>query len=170
MKHLTAILIIPLLVLGTSGCIVETDVEVEDLPAGTGSVYTFDLIFSMDDASFNGPVASVPFDVPEIDAWTVAEGAVLVFFRDQGTWTALPYTFGVESPDLPAVDYTIAMGYGYEVGVLEAFYEASTEAVALENLPDRQLRVVIIEAFPYGKRAVDLTDWEAVKAHFGLRD
>ena len=53
----------------------------------------------------------------------------LLFFRDQGTWTAMPYTFGVESPDLPAVDYTISMGFGYELGFLEVFYEASTDAV-----------------------------------------
>ncbi len=170
MKRYATLLIVPLLLLGSAGCIVDTDVKVSDLPEGTASAYTFNLVFSMDDATFNGPVASVPFDVPEIDAWTVSNGAVLVFFRDQGTWTALPYTFGVESPDLPAVDYTIAMGYGYDPGVLEVFYEASTEAVALENLPDRQLKVVIIEAWPVGKRDVNLTDWNAVSAFFGLKD
>ena len=170
MKRYALLLLVPLLFLGTPGCIVDTDVDVSDLPPGTASAYAFNLIFSMDDASFNGPVASVPFDVPEIDAWTVSNGAVLVFFRDQGTWTALPYTFGVESPDLPAVDYTIAMGYGYDPGVLEVFYEASTEAVALENLPDRQLKVVIIEAWPVGKRDFNRQDWASVKAYFGLQD
>jgi len=170
MKRYFSTLFVPLFFLAMSGCIVDADVDVEDLPEGTSSVYTFNLIFSMDDALFNGPVASVPFDVPEIDSWTVENGAVLVFFRDQGTWTALPYTFGVESPDLPAVDYTIAMGYGYDPGVLEVFYEASTEAVALEDLPDRNLKVVIIEQWVVGKNQVDLKDWESVKAYFDLED
>lgn len=170
MKRNTSLLFVPLILLAMSGCIVDTDVDVSDLPPGTASVYTFNVIFSMDDALFNGPVASVAFDIPEIDSWTVSDGAVLVFFRDQGTWTALPYTFGVESPDLPAVDYTIAMGYGYDPGVLEVFYEASTEAVALENLPDRELKVVVVEAWPVNKKAVDLKNWESVRAYFNLEN
>lgn len=170
MKTLSSFLIVPLLLLASAGCVVDADVDVDDLPEGTASVYAFTLPFLMDDAGFNGAVASVQYELFEISPQVVATGTVLVYFRDQGTWTALPYTFGVESDTLPAVDYTISMGYGYDVDFLEVFYEASTDAVALENLPDRQLKIVIIEAFPVGKRAIDLSDWDAVKAAFGLAD
>jgi len=93
-----------------------------------------------------------------------------MFFRDQGTWTAMPYTFGVESQDLPAVDYTISLGFGYELGFLEVFYEASTDAVDLFGLPDREMKAVIIDGFYFGKKQLDVTNWEEVKAAYDLKD
>ena len=93
-----------------------------------------------------------------------------MFFRDQGTWTAMPYTFGVESQDLPAVDYTISVGFGYEVGFLEVFYEASTDVVDLSLLPDREMKLVVIDGFFYGKSGFDMTDWDAVSTRFNLED
>ncbi len=133
-------------------------------------VHTIDLDFSMDDASFNGPVASVQYDVPSITPSVVDNGAVLAFFWEQGTWTAMPYTFAEESPDLPAVDYTITLGYGYDDLFLEIFYEASTDAVNLGNQPDRQVRAVIIDGFAPGKAGVDLTDYEAVARYYGIEE
>ena len=122
------------------------------------------------DASINGAVASVQYEVPDLIASVVDEGAVLLFFRDQGTWTAMPYTFGVESLDVPAVDYTISMGFGYEVGFLEVFYEASSTVVDLTLLPDREMKAVVIDGFLIGKKEIDLTDWETVKSVYGLSD
>ncbi|MEQ9104240.1 MAG: hypothetical protein RIE53_06040 [Rhodothermales bacterium] len=151
------------------GCVIEESVGPQG-PPGNANVFTLNIPFDLDNASFNGSVASVQYDVPDLTASVVDEGAILMFFRDQGTWTAMPYTFGVESPDLPAVDYTISLGFGYEVGFLEVFYEASTEAVDLGALPDRDLKLVVIDGFAFGKRHIDLTDWEAVKAAYGLAD
>lgn len=86
----------------------------------------------------------------------------------------MPYTFAYESPDLPAVDFTVTLGYAFEVGFLEVFYEASTDEVDLRQLPlvqtPRQLKVVIIDGFVAAKAPVDLRDYEAVKAFFGLKD
>ena len=82
----------------------------------------------------------------------------------------MPYTFGVESAEVPAVDYTVAFGFGYEVEFLEIFYEVSTEAVELASLPDREIKAVVIDGFPLGKNSIDLTDWNTVKATFGLED
>lgn len=166
-KHLLPFL--SLLVL-TSGCIIEESVG----PAGpqgqpgNANVFSHNFLLTMDDASFNGSVASVQFDVPDLNASVVDDGAILVFFRDQGTWTAMPYTFGVESQDLPAVDYTISMGFGYDIGFLEIFYEASTTAVDLAGLPDRDIKLVVIDGYAYGKTNVDLTDWNTVRALYGL--
>lgn len=172
-KLISPVLTAALLFLAT-GCIVD-DNGTEGPPGpqgppGNANVFTVNFLYTMDDAVFNGNVASVQFDVPGITASVVDEGAVLLFFREQGTWTAMPYTFAVESPELPAVDYTISLGFGYDDQFLEVFYEASTEEVALENQPDRDIKAVIIDGFPLGKQGIDWTDYEAVKNYFGLED
>lgn len=140
-------------------------------PGGNADVFAMTVDFFMEDASFNGPVASVQYDVPAITPRVVDEGAVLAYFREQGTWTAMPYTFGEESPDLPAVDYTVTLGFGYYDEFLEIFYEASSEdAVDLTAQPDQQVKVVIIDALPLAKAGVDLTDYDAVAEYFGLEN
>lgn len=172
MKRLSQLLLFAGLVLIASGCVIEESVGPEGPqgPPGNANVFSLNFTFRLADAAYNGAVASVQFDVPDLNANVVDEGAILMFFRDQGTWTAMPYTFGVESLDLPAVDYTISVGYGYEVGFLEVFYEASTDAVDLSQLPDRQMKLVVIDGFFYGKTGVDLTDWDVVKALYDLED
>lgn len=146
-------------------------------PPGNANVISFNFGFSFDQAVFNGAVASEQYDVPEISPSVVDGGAVLVYFRDQGTWTALPFTIGVESADLAAVDYTFTLGFGYDDGFLEVFVEASTDDDVvwddiLELLPPSyEMKAVIIDGFFLGKNStLDLRDYEAVKAHFGLKD
>lgn len=161
-----------LLTLFSTGCIIEESVGPEGPqgPPGNANVFSLGFDFFLADAVINGAVASVQYDVPDLTAGVVDDGAILMFFRDQGTWTAMPYTFGVESQDLPAVDYTVSLGFGYEVGFLEVFYEASTDAIDLTQLPDREMKLVVIDGTYYGKRDVDLTDWETVKSLYGLSD
>jgi hypothetical protein len=137
-------------------------------PPGNANVHSVPFDFSMDDAQFNGPVASVQYDVSSITPSVVDYGTVLVYFREQETWTAMPYTFAEESPDLPAVDFTITLGYGYDDALLEVFYESSTTAIDLADQPDREMKAVIIDGIPLSKIGVDLTDYEAVRSHFGL--
>lgn len=149
----------------TAGCGDDGPTGPEDV-----GVHSQEFVFSMDDAQVNGAVASVQFDVPTITPNVVDNGAVLVYFREQGTWTAMPYTFGVESPDLPAVDYTISLGYGFDDNFLEVFYEASTSEIDLFDQPDRTMKAVIIDGFSLSKSGVDVTDYEAVKAYYGLED
>jgi len=143
-------------------------------PPGNANVLSFSFMLVPETLRYNGPVASVAYDMPEITRSVVEGGAVLLYFYEQGTWTALPYTFAYESPDLPAVDFTVTLGYAFEVGFLEVFYEASTDEVDLRQLPlvqtPRQLKVVIIDGFVAAKAPVDLRDYEAVKAFFGLKD
>lgn len=139
-------------------------------PPGDPAVRTFTVDFLMEDAVVEGPVVSAQYDAPEITRQAVQGGAVLAYYREQGTWTALPYTYGVESPDLPAVDYTVTLGYAYEEGFLEVYYEASSDHV-IDDLPDQLIKVVVIEQFASARLAgVDPSDYEAVKNHFGLNE
>ena len=133
-------------------------------------VFADEFVFSMADAQFDGPVASVAYDVADITPGVVDDGAVLVFFEEQETWTAMPFTFAEESPDLPAVDFTITLGYGYDDAFLQVFYEASTSEIDLSTQPDRTMKLVVISGFPASKAGLDLTDYQAVKAYYGLRD
>ena len=164
MKTTRTVLLSLALVLALSAC--DDD---DPLTPGNAAVHTLTLDFLLDDASINGPVASVQYDVPSITPNVVDNGAVLAYFREQGTWTAMPYTFGEESPDLPAVDYTLTFGYGYDDQFLEIFYEASSgEAVDLGAQPDQIVKVVVIDGFPPSKTGVDLTNYEAVAEYYGL--
>jgi hypothetical protein len=137
-------------------------------PGQEVAVQSFIVDFRMEDAVVDGVVASVQYDAPEITSRVVQSGIVMAYFREQGTWTALPYTYGVESAELPAVDYTVTLGYAFEAGFLEVFYEASTDIV-IDDLPDQTIKVVVIENLA-GTRAagVDLTDYNAVANHYGL--
>ncbi len=148
-----------------SGCVIDSNDD-----EGT-ELYPVEFIFSMNDAVINGDVASVQFNTGAVTPNVVDNGAVLAYFREQGTWTAMPYTFGVESPDLLAVDYTITMGFGYDDGLIEVFYEASTPEAPLIDQPDRRVKAIIIEDFSFLREAnVDLNNYEAVKMHLKLDD
>lgn len=137
-------------------------------PPGDPAVYSFEVDFLLSDAQFNGPIASVQYDAPEITPRVVRNGAVMAYFREQDTWTALPYTYGVESTDLPAVDNTVTLGFAFETDFLEVFYEASRTDL-LDDLPDQLIKVVVIESLASTRAAgVELSDYAAVKSHFGL--
>ena len=172
-KILRPIRLVSLVLVGMLvGCTVEDGVGPQGRtgPAGNANVFSLGIDFELVDASINGTVASVPYDVPDLTSSVVDEGAVLLFFRDQGTWTAMPYTYGVESLDLPAVDYTVSLGFGYDVAFLEVFYEVSTDTIDWSSLPDREIKVVVIDGFPFGKNGIDLTSWVEVRDHYGLSE
>ncbi len=135
-------------------------------------IVSFNTDFRMADAAISGSVASVSYDVPDLTGNIVDGGVVLAYFREQNTWTAMPYTYGVDSQDLAAVDYTVSLGYAFDVRTLEVFYEASTDQIDLAQLPDRRIKVVLLDAtVALGKnQSVDLSDWEQVKVAYGLSD
>lgn len=141
---------------------------------GVVDVFSVNFVFSLQDAVFNENVASAQYSVPGITQSVVDEGAVLLYFREQGTWTAMPFTYGIESedPDLNAVDYTVALNFGYELGFIEPFYEASInlDFVPDDVIPDREIKAVVIDGYLLGKQSIDYRDYEAVKAAFGLED
>ena len=146
------------------GCIIEADDDRTE-------VRSLEVVFSVNDAIINGDVASVQFTVPSITPAVVDYGAVLAYFREQGTWTAMPYTFADESPDLLAVDYTITMGFGYDDGFLEMFYEASTDEAPFEAQPDRIVRIVVIDDLTFSNLAnIDVNDYDSVRQALQLED
>ncbi len=162
-KHFLLNLTLAFAVMFTSGCIIESD---DDDRTITTPV---EVVFSMNDAIINGDVASVQYNVGAITPNVVDNGAVVAYFREQGTWTAMPFTFGVESPDIVAVDYTITMGY--DDGLLEVFYEASTPEAPLIDQPDRRIKAVVIEDLSFLLEAnVDMNDYESVKTFLNLQD
>lgn len=165
MKPLRSIPLVAALLLLVSACDATTYHDGRD-----ASVITHTVSFSTASASINGNVASVQYEVPDISQGVVDYGAVLAFYREQGTWTAMPYTYGVESTEVPAVDYTVTLGYAYERRLMEIFYEASTDAVDLRKLPGRTVRFVIIRDLAYGKNGPDLRSYEQLQSYYGLPD
>lgn len=145
-------------------------------PRSDVSVYPFEVDFRVDEAEFVDSFVLVQFDAPEISSAVTAEGAVLAYARIADTWTALPYTYGVESEDVPAVDYTVTLGYAYDTNLLEVFYDLSfgdpemVRDFAFEHLPDRRIKVVVFEDFVAARATVDVTSYEAVRQHFGLEE
>lgn len=156
-----------ILSLALTGCTIESNRRGAD-------VLSVNLRFSFNDASYVGAVASASYSMPEISRSVVEHGAVLLYFREQGTWTALPYSFGVESPDLAAVDYTVSLGFGYEHRTIEFFAELSTSEVwdeVLDRLPSGyDLKAVIINDRSFNKNGPDPRNYEAVRDYYGLVD
>src|SRR5690625_3539637 len=130
-------------------------------PQGDAGVISFPLTFRFADARFDGNVASVQFDAPEITRGVVEHGAVLVYFREQGTWTAMPFTIGVEALHVEAVDFTISIGYAFERRLVETFVEISIEDVfddAHDMLPSRvDLKIDVYLYRFVGKTAPDFS-------------
>ncbi|PSQ99808.1 MAG: hypothetical protein BRD48_02990 [Bacteroidetes bacterium QS_9_68_14] len=97
-------------------------------PPEGADVRAFEVDFDLDGATREGGFATAPYDASEPARAAVAvaeEGLVIAYVREAGTWTALSYTCGVEAPEQPVVDYTVSLGYGFETGFVELFYEPS---------------------------------------------
>lgn len=131
-------------------------------------VHSIDFTFDVDNAVKNGNVLSEQIDIPSLTQRVVDQGAVLVYFEEQGTWTALPYTYGVESSTEPLVDYTVTLGYAFDTRLVEVFYETSADPDQLQLPGSVRMKAVILDAIPTGKNTPDLRDYEAVARYFGL--
>lgn len=174
MRLIFSILVLFALILSTSGC------DDDTVGPDNAGVFSFSTSFDLVRADRNGNFATEVYDVVDITPAVVDFGAVLVYYRFENTWNPLPFTFGVEAADdPPRVDYTATFSYAYDDGFLQLFVEASTDDdvvwAEIENTPlfdnSVPLKVVIIESLPIGKQAeVDLRDYEAVKAYYGLKD
>lgn len=156
----------------------------DDVPEQDVTVQTRIVDFDLQDAAFEGRFASLQYDVGIISPAVVDEGLVMAYFREQGTWTAMPYTFAFESDELAAVDYTAQFAFAYDDRFLEVFYEASTkagqESVAyadgnIERLPGWnepvRVKVVVVEGFPVNRRSeINWEDYEEVRRTFDLEE
>jgi hypothetical protein len=169
-----------LAVVAWSGC--DSDASDErERPA----VRSFEVTFDVDDADFSeeASIASTAYDAPEITPRVMQNGLVMAYARvDNGfgerIWRALPYSYGVEfSPDTtgrePAVDYTVTLGFGYEIERVEVFYELSAyDDFVWDRLAERgprRIRVVVFsEEAALRNQSLDVSDYEAVRRRFDL--
>lgn len=163
LKLLPLLALLPIL----AACEINTHSEMDP------DIYSTEFNFRLADATINGPVASVQYDVPVLDSRVADVGLVMCYFYEQGTWTAMPYTYGIDNPGAQAVDFTITLGYAFRTRSLEVFYEASTDQAPLRNQPDRRIKLVIVGpdvAGHYNKQGLDWTNYEAVKTALRLKN
>lgn len=147
--------------------------EINSYSDANPEIYSTEFNFRLADATVNGAVASAQYDVPVLDSRVVEVGLVMCYFYEQGTWTAMPYTYAVDNTTAQAVDYTITLGYAFRTRSLEVFYEASTSTAPLRTQPDRRVKLVVVGpsvASGYNKQGLDWTDYEAVRKALRLKD
>lgn len=148
-------------------------------PVPRTEAFSFGLTLYFEDMQQSAFVASQAFEPVDIPPSVVRDGAVMAYFWDQGTWTALPFTLGLEKADEPVVDFTVTFGYAFRTEMLELFFEASSsdsvvwddiaEIFGSEYYPDGiDIKVVVIDSYVAASQDVDLTDYQAVKQHFNL--
>ncbi|PEN05675.1 hypothetical protein CRI93_12250 [Longimonas halophila] len=140
-------------------------------PAGA-LVETFEVEFDVDAATEGeaGLVLFQNYDFPEITESVNNNGFVQAYYlADNDTWTAMPYTFGDESPDINAVDYTLTLGYAWNVGLVQLFYEASAP-FALDFARTRTVKIVVADGRAATTAGVEWSDYSSVKQHFDLEE
>jgi len=139
---------------GPAGALVET-VEVE-FDANAASVSEDNLVLFQN------------YDFPEITESVDNNGFVQAYYlAENDTWTAMPFTFGDESPDVDAVDYTLTFSYAWNVGFVQLFYEASAP-FALDFARDRIVKIVVADGRAATMPGVNWSDYSSVKQHFNL--
>lgn len=139
-------------------------------PPGDPAVETFEVDFIAQDATVDesGVVLFQNYDFPEITSSVERNGLVQAYYlASNDTWTAMPYTFGEESQNVDAVDYTLTFGYAWDAGLVQLFYEGSAP-FALDFAQDRIVKIVILEGDPASVRGLDWSDYSAVKQRFDL--
>ena len=141
-------------------------------PAGPQGaiVSTFEVTFDVEAATEDesGLVLFQNYDFPEITNSVDNNGFVQAYYlASNDTWTAMPYTFGDESPDIDAVDYKMTFFYAWNVGLVQLFYEGSAP-FALDFAADRTVKIVVADAQATAVRGVDWSDYNSVKHHFDL--
>lgn len=140
-------------------------------PAGA-LVQSFEVTFDVDantvSLSEDGLVLFQNYEFPEITESVERNGFVQAYYlASNDTWTALPYTFGDESPDINAVDYTLTLGYAWNVGLVQVFYEASAP-FALDFARTRTLKIVVADARAAATAGVNWSDYSSVQQRFNL--
>ncbi len=135
------------------------------------AIFTDTFTFDPSRAEVNGMVISQQFDAPAITPDVADYGAVLVYFWSQETWTAMPYTYLAVPADSTKPDVAVTLGFAYDTGFLEVFYELSAPPSAVKTLPGAtRMKMVVISEMPAGKNAPDLSSYEQVARYYGLQD
>lgn len=151
-------------------------------PEDGAEVRTFEVDFDVAEADRAGAVRSIAYEAPELTREVVERGVVMAYLRtqnafDETVWRALPYSYGVEFEDTDsteaAVDYTVTLGYAFDVDLFEVSYELSAnDSFVWRQLEERSPHRIRVVAFTEGAvgraQSLDLTNYEAVERRFDL--
>ena len=129
---------------------------------------------ALQSAPADGKFRIVEFDVPAITDGVVNAGMVMAYFYepDSGTWTAMPYTYGVDNSTAQATDFIVTLGFAFKRRTFQVFYESSINAadVPAERRPNRRIKLVVVGPdLAASKQGLDWSDYAAVRAAFNLR-
>lgn len=130
------------------------------------------------DISDDNLIGSYQREVAALTADVVDDGAVLLYADGSlllsgggGTWTALPFTVGVDEDEDLFVDYTVSFTYSYDIQDLYIDVVASDTIYPFGDLPRTEYKLVLIPGNLFvanGKTGIDYTDYEAVKQAYGI--
>ncbi|RMG54629.1 MAG: hypothetical protein D6722_28785 [Bacteroidetes bacterium] len=112
-----------------------------------------------------GYYLELEFDVPEITNDVAEDGVVLVYYRAQAgdPWILLPYTF-ISSDEPP---FTEVLDFIYGPG----FVNFKSQADDYGATPyEGTFRVIVADAIPIGKTAINYHDFEEVSAFLDLEN
>ncbi len=151
-----------------------TACDTNSYTAADVDVYSTEFTASLQSAPADGKFRIVEFDVPAINNGVVNAGMVMAYFYDEtsGTWTAMPYTYGIDNSTLQATDFTVSLGFAFKRRTFQVFYESSINAadVPAERRPNRRIKLVVVGPdLAASKQGLDWSDYAAVSAAFNLR-
>lgn len=126
-------------------------------------------------------IATYERQTSQLSNSVVDGGVVLLYARGdlifigggaEGTWTALPYTQGIEavgSDGVPYVDYTITYSYSYGVNRLYLDVISSAAGLVEDYIPANiPFRLVTIPPGAPLIQGIDLSNYDEVEAAYGL--
>ncbi len=115
-------------------------------PQGERAFETIDSVileFDRSDVALNGNHGQITFNVHEINAAVIEEGAVVAFIDTSAGWTALPQAFIYAASD---VSGNVRVGYTLREGQFVLTYSTNGPELLRTYLPDGQLKLVVISA------------------------
>lgn len=160
-----------LLASGLSACTF-VDEGVPGPPGRDGNANVFSINYAVDESDWvdvgvegeAGFFKAVDLGVPEITDDINETGLVLAYYRANSTepWIALPFTRISHDPE-----YVESFDFIYDIG----FVGLQSKATDLSaNSYAGTVRIIIAEAIPLGKVAIDLTSYEQVAQALNLTE
>ncbi len=137
-------------------------------------IYATEFDAALQSAPADGKFRIVEFDVPAITDGVLRAGMVMAYFYDDvsRTWTAMPYTYGIDNSTLQATDFTVTLGFAFKRRTFQVFYESSIAAadVPAERRANRRIKLVVVGPdLAASKQGLDWTNYAAVAAALNLR-
>jgi len=137
---------------------------------GNANVFSINYVIIADDWVDDGQPGDPEFfrfldlSVPEITQDIVDNGLVLVYYRvdENERWNILPFTIINHDPP-----FTQVFDFTYDPGFVTLYVKATDRD---GDLFEGDVRVIVAEGIPITKTEIDFSNYEEVKALFGLKD